>query len=85
MLTSVKRTQIYLDEDLDAELRAAATFEGRSAAAVIREAVRRYLDQRAEERGAIEDPFADVIGAFAGGPSDAAARHDAYTYGTDPA
>jgi hypothetical protein len=84
-MPSVKRTQIYLDEDLDAELRAVATFEGRSAAAVIREAVRSYLAQRGEERGSIDDPFADVIGAFAGGPADAAERHDAYTYGSDPA
>lgn len=81
----VKRTQIYLDEELDAELRIVATFEGRSAAAVIREAVRAYLDQRAEERGAIDDPFADVIGAFAGGPPDAAERHDDYSYARDPA
>lgn len=43
----VRRTQIYLDEELDRELRALAAAEGRSAAAVIREALRRFL---AEER-----------------------------------
>ncbi len=79
----MRRTQIYLDEDLDSELRSVAAFDGRSAAALIRDAIRQYLDRREGERVQIEDPFADVIGAFTGGPSDAAERHDDYLYGTD--
>ncbi len=42
----VKRTQIYLDEDLDRRLRETAAVEGRSAAALIRDAVGRYLHDR---------------------------------------
>jgi metal-responsive CopG/Arc/MetJ family transcriptional regulator len=76
----VKRTQIYLDEELDAELRAVASFEGRSAASVIREAVRGYLDQRAQDRGAIEDPFADIIGAFESVPLLGAKDEDRVIY-----
>lgn len=76
----VRRTQIYLDEDLDRELRAVAATEGRSAADLIREAVRRYL---AECRGSAPiDPIAAMIGSVEGLPSDAAAEHDRDLYGS---
>lgn len=78
--TSVmKRTQIYLEEDLDYQLRAVAAAEGTSAAAVIREAVRRYLGSR--DPAPAEDPFLAVAGSVAGGPRDAALHHDRYLYG----
>jgi metal-responsive CopG/Arc/MetJ family transcriptional regulator len=81
MYTDVmRRTQIYLDEELDQELRAVAAAEGRSAADLIREAVRRYL---AERRGnAPVDPIAAMIGSIEGLPSDAAAEHDRDLYGS---
>lgn len=44
--SSMKRTQIYLDADLHRDLQAAARREGRSAASLIREAVRHYLGRR---------------------------------------
>ena len=48
MYTScMKRTQIYLDEGLDRRLRSRARKEQRSAAALIRDAVRTYLDAQA--------------------------------------
>lgn len=49
----VKRTQIYLEEDLDRTLRDLARRQGRSAAAVIREALRRYLGEHGERRGGL--------------------------------
>lgn len=75
---SMRRTQIYLDEDLDRDLRAAAAAEGRSAADVIREAVRRYLAERGGGRSV--DPIAAMIGSIEGLPSDAAAEHDRDLY-----
>jgi len=39
----VRRTQIYLDEQADDQLRQAAAVEGRSAAVLIREALGAYL------------------------------------------
>jgi hypothetical protein len=78
-LVCVKRTQIYLDEDLDRRLRAAARAEGRSAAALIRDAVRAYL---ARKRVPTADPFLEIAGAFAG-PPDGAEEHDRYLYGGD--
>jgi plasmid stability protein len=75
----VRRTQIYIDEDLDRDLRAVAAAEGRSAADLIREAVRRYLAERGG--GGTADPIAAMIGAVSGLPSDAAAEHDRDLYG----
>lgn len=75
----MKRTQIYLDEDIDFRLRAA---EGRSAAALIRDAVRLYL----AERGGLQptaDPFLELAGAFEDGSRDASTDHDRYLYGGD--
>ena len=74
----MRRTQIYLDEDVDRELRAVAAAEGRSAADLIREAVRRYLAERGGSRSV--DPLAAMIGSIEGLPSDAAAEHDRDLY-----
>jgi len=73
----MKRTQIYIDEPLDASLRLAAISEGRSAAALIRDAVRMYL---ASGRVPASDPLLSLAGAFEGGPADDAANHDRYLY-----
>jgi hypothetical protein len=82
-MLNMKRTQIYLDEELDLELRRTAFFEGRSAAALIREAVRAYLDQSGDERQPVQDPFADIIGAFATNPAVDAKEDDAIVYELD--
>ena len=83
MYTDVmRRTQIYLEEDVDRELRAAAAAEGRSAADLIREAVRRYLADRGGT--ASVDPIAAMIGTVAGLPPDAAAEHDRDLHGATP-
>ena len=78
----MKRTQIYLEEELDRELRAAAAAEGRSAAAVIREAVRRYLAGVDHPRS--EDPFLAIAGSVSGRAKDGALNHDHYLYGAPP-
>lgn len=75
----MRRTQIYIDEALDEELRQVATAEGRSAAAVIREALSAYLAAR---RGGTvaDDPILAMAGMFTGLPADAAAEHDRDLY-----
>lgn len=75
---AMKRTQIYIDEDMDRELRVAAAAEGRSAAALIRDAVRSYLGARSHASSS--DPFLAVAGSVVGGPRDAALNHDRYLY-----
>lgn len=74
----MKRTQIYVEEELDRRIRAAALEEGRSAADLIREAVRLYLGETRISKA--PDPFLALAGAFRGGPKDAAAEHDRYLY-----
>jgi predicted DNA-binding protein len=68
----MRRTQIYLDDELDEELRAVASAQGRSAAAVIREALRAYLDRA--------DPILPAAGTVGALPRDAAAKHDRDLY-----
>ena len=72
------RTQIYLDEDLQRALRTRSVSEGRSVAAIIREAVAQFLGPSKRARKA--DPFLAIAGRFSGGPGDSAERHDEYTY-----
>jgi metal-responsive CopG/Arc/MetJ family transcriptional regulator len=77
----MRRVQIYIDEDLDDSLRQVAALEGRPAAAVIRDAVRAYIESRRHVPK--DDPFRSIIGAYSGGPDDAAQDHDRYLYGED--
>jgi hypothetical protein len=76
----VRRTQIYLDERADEQLRQRAVAEGRSAAAVIREALDAYLTRTLPAaRGT--DPIRAMAGSLRGLPADAAAEHDRDLYG----
>lgn len=75
----MKRIQIYLDEELRQTLRAAAAHEGRSAADLVREAIRMYLAGRRQQ--GLVDPFLEIAGAFRGGPPDASVEHDRHLYG----
>lgn len=76
----VIRKQIYIDEALSRRLRRVAAARGRSASALIREAVGRYLDEAAPSAG---DPILGFIGGSSGGPADASVEHDRTLYGSD--
>lgn len=76
----MRRTQSHLDEPLRRRIDRVAAAEGRSAAAVIREAAAGYLDER---RTADEDPIRDFISGADGEPVHAAREHDRYLYGSD--
>lgn len=81
----MRRTQIYIDEALDRQLRATAAAQGRSAAALIRQALRAYLSTDipgSHVDDADVDPILAMIGALSGLPEDAAAEHDRDLYGT---
>ena len=78
----VRRTQIYLDEPMDEQLRQQAAAEGRSAAAVIREALGAYLGRSPTPSGE-PDPSRAMAGAFHGLPRDAAVEHDRGIYGDE--
>lgn len=80
-IIAMRRTQIYIDDELDDALRQVATVQGRSAAAIIRDAVRAYL--QASDTVEQDDPFRSIIGAYSGGPTDSAENHDYYLYQKD--
>ena len=60
MMYGVKRTTIYLPDDLKAQLEATARSEGRTEADVIREALRRALEGREPNRPRL--PLAEPSG-----------------------
>jgi len=76
----MRRTQIYIDEDLDRELRQLASAERRSAGSVIREAVREYVTAHGNLQRGDEDPILALAGAFSM-TEDSAEGHDKYIYG----
>jgi len=66
-MSAVKRLQIMIEEDLDAELGRQAAKEGVSKAALIR----RYVGERLRLLPPIEqDPLWDLVGMVHGGPDD---------------
>lgn len=76
----MRRTQIYLDEQMDDQIRQRAAAEGRSAAAVIREALNAYLGRSPVDTGE-EDPIRAMAGTLHGLPPDAAVELDRDLYG----
>lgn len=75
MLLDVKRLQIMIDEDLDAELARRASAEGRSKASIIRETLRQTLRPLPPLE---EDPLWEMVGASDAEPIDDV---DEYLYG----
>lgn len=65
----MKRTTVYLESDLELRLKAEAQRLGRPMAELIREALRRHLDQAPA-------PRPTRAGAFSSGHSDTASRVD---------
>jgi hypothetical protein len=77
-MTGVKRLQIMIGEDLDAELGRQARREGVSKAALIR----RYVGERLQPvRSPADDPLWEIVGMARGGPDDSS-RIDEIVYGS---
>jgi predicted transcriptional regulator len=79
-LVSEKRTQVYFPAELFRRLEKKAKKESKSSAAIIREAVERYLEQE-REIDWDNDPIFKLAGLGESGLGDLAAKHDAYLYG----
>jgi hypothetical protein len=67
----VKRTTVFLEAELLRAAQSAARREGRSFAAVVREALMTYLN-----KSAVAGRLPSVAGKFASGRSDTSARVD---------
>jgi hypothetical protein len=76
----VKRLQIMIEEDLDAELGIQAAREGVSKAALIR----RYVGERLRPLPPLEeDPLWEMVGIVKGGSPDDSSRIDEVVYDLD--
>lgn len=76
------RKQLYIDDDLEHDLKALAERTGESEAEHVRRALRTYLDEHPQEENSL-DPLLRLIGLAgdAPGPADGALEHDHYLYG----
>ena len=80
-MRGVKRLQITLEDDLDAELGIQAAREGVSKAALIR----RYVGERLRPLPPLEqDPLREIVGMIQGGSPDDSSRIDEVIYDLDP-
>jgi hypothetical protein len=79
-MSGVKRLQIMIEEELDAELGIQAAREGVSKAALIR----RYVGERLRPLPPLEqDPLSEIVGIIKGGSPDDSLRIDEVVYEHD--
>jgi hypothetical protein len=79
-MSRVKRLQIMIEEDLDAELGIQAAREGVSKA----ELARRYIGERLRPLPPLEgDPLWKIVGMIKGGSPDDSSRIDEVAYDLD--
>ncbi len=81
MAVSEKRTQVYFPEDLYDRLKKRAKKEGKSVAAIIREASEEYLKEDEKEIDWENDPLFKLAGVFESEEGDLSINHDHYLYG----
>lgn len=79
-LVSEKRTQVYFPKDLYRRIEKMAKMEAKSSAAVIREAVERYLEEEREIDWE-NDPIFKLAGLGSSELGDLSVNHDHYLYG----
>ena len=79
-MPSLKRKQIYLDEESDRALKALALKTKVSESEHIRRAVKKYIGRKGKI--AVKDPLQKLIGLCdkPEGPNDASIHHDKYLY-----
>lgn len=81
MAVAEKRTQVYFPEELYERVKTRAAKEGKSAAAIIREAVEEYLKEEKKEIDWDNDPLLKAIGFCKADVYDLSVNHDHYLYG----
>lgn len=79
-LVAEKRTQVYFPEKLYRDVQKRAKTESKSVAAVVREAVQKYLAKN--EIDPARDPFINAAGFIESGATDMSVNHDHYIYGS---
>jgi predicted DNA-binding protein len=79
-LLSEKRTQVYFPKEVYRRIEEKAKKESKSSAAVIREAVERYLEE-VRDIDWENDPIFKLAGLGDSGLGDLSVNHDKYLYG----
>jgi predicted DNA-binding protein len=73
----MKRTTIFVPEELERDLQLYANRDGRPAASLVREALAEYVARRRDEHA-----LPSFAGRFASGHTDTAERHDELLFKT---
>ncbi|MEW6326661.1 MAG: CopG family transcriptional regulator [Thermodesulfobacteriota bacterium] len=83
-MDTLKRKQIYIDEESDRALKSLASSTKTSESEHIRKAIKDYLAKKGVTRPQ-KDPLLKVIGLCDNpvGPNDASIHHDKYLYGKE--
>ena len=74
-----KRTQVYFPEKLYRDVQKKAKAESKSVAAIVREAVQKYIAEK--EIDWENDPILKLAGIMKTGTTDLSINHDHYIYG----
>jgi len=77
------RKQVYFDQDTEKDLREFAILMGKTETSIIREAVKRYIQEKQKEQREKENPLYKIIGLCEEGEKDASFNHDRYLYKKD--
>ncbi len=79
-MPTLKRTQMYLPEDVLRELKRKAHEEKTTVASIVRSAVSELL-RKEKAKDWIEDPLWDMVGSSSSKDRDLSVNHDKYLYG----
>jgi metal-responsive CopG/Arc/MetJ family transcriptional regulator len=82
-MSSYRRTQMYLTEEMLRELKSRAEEEKCSVSDIVRNAVKDFL-QNKRKKDWDRDPLWEIVGAAATEDGDLSTRHDRYLYGKEP-
>lgn len=80
-MSVMHRSQIYIPEDQIRLLKLEAKKEKRNVSELVREAISRFLLERAKEIDWDQDPLTKLIGKFTYDVTDASTNLDDYLYG----
>ena len=79
-MATLKRTQMYIPEDVLIELKKKAGKEKTTIADIVRNAISEFLGKE-KAKDWINDPLWKMIGSSSSGDKDLSINHDKYLYG----
>lgn len=79
-MSTLRRTQMYLPEDILRELKRRSAEEKTTIAAIVRSALSEFLGKN-REKNWLEDPLWEMVGASSSKEGDLSVNHDKYLYG----